>query len=583
MTAPDVSSGPEAKRTGRVPAERERTGARSGGAKPLALILDLSGEKPSAGEWAARFLEDRELLEINKADLKWRSNRDSLSYIRSLAPETFAVFSSDLRTQSARGAMALFGALTGARRIVLGDSTGRTLERSRTGVLFREGPRLALEYLLGYCLVIPLSLLLTSLLGAMLGLRKIVRGSAGLAPRSESLAVLYLRATLLAPTAKGAAPGGMASHVSGFARGALALGHRLKFLAFGDPGVRGKGVDVETVELSSRLSATRALFELWNNLVFSASALRHLASEQRGGARIDFIYQRYSRFNWTGVLLSLTSGLPLFLEFNGSEVWAGRHWDPIGQLWLLARFERLNLRAADRVFVVSDVERRNLLGSGVESERIVVNPNGVDAGEFHPGCGGRELRRALGIDDKVVVGFLGTFGPWHGAPALAEAAALVSRSSNCHFLFIGDGDQKAMTEALMEKASGVAGWTFTGRIPHGEVRAYLDACDILSSPHVAATDGSEFFGSPTKLFEYMAMARPVVASRLGQIADVIEDGESGLLVEPGSSGELARAIDRLASDGALRQRLGVAARRRVEERYTWRHNASRVFDRAKKS
>jgi len=479
--------------------------------------------------------------------------------------------------------MALFGALAGARRIVLGDSTGRTLERTRTAVLFREAPRLALEYLLGYGLVIPLSLLLTSLLGAMLGLRKVVRGSASLAPRSEALTALYLRATLLAPAAKGGAAGGMASHVSGFTRGALALGHRLKFLVFGDPGAGGGRVEIKTVKLSSRLSATRALFELWNNLVFGASALRHLASEQRERARIDFIYQRYSRFNWAGVLLSLTSGLPLFLEFNGSEVWVSRHWDPIGQLWLLARFERLNLRAADRVFVVSDVERRNLLGSGVEAERIVVNPNGVDTDQFYPGCGGRELRRALGIDGRVVVGFLGTFGPWHGAPALAEAAALVRRSSNCHFLFIGDGDQKAFAEALMEKASGVADWTFTGRIPHEEVRVYLDACDILSSPHVAATDGSDFFGSPTKLFEYMAMARPVVASRLGQIADVIEDGESGLLVAPGSPGELARAIDRLASDGALRERLGVAARRRVMERYTWRHNASRVFDSAKRS
>lgn len=580
MTAPDISSRTESERAGRV--------ADAGSGKPLALILDLSGEKRAAEDWAARRLKGRELQGISKADLKWRSKRESLSYVRSLAPETFAVFASDLRTQSARGAMALFGALTGARRIILGDGTGRALERTRAGVLFREAPRLAFELILGYGLIIPLSLLLTSLLGASLGLRKIVRaslaagGPAGRASHAGPPAALYVRATLLPSAIKAAPSGGMASHVAGFTQGALALGHRLKFLACGEPGVRDERVEVEVIEVSSGMSATRTLFELWNNLAFSAKALRRLASIQREG-RIDFIYQRYSRFNWTGVLLSLASGLPLFLEFNGSEVWVSQHWDPVGQLWLLRRFERLNLRAADCIFVVSDVERRNLVSAGVASERVVVNPNGVDTSKFHPDCGGREVRRALGIDDRTVVGFLGTFGPWHGAPTLAEAAALVSPSSNCHFLFIGDGDQRVASETLIERAKGVAGWTFTGRVAHDRVRAYLDACDILSSPHVPATDGSEFFGSPTKLFEYMAMARPVIASRLGQIADVIEDGESGLLVEPGSPEELARAIDRLAADEALRKRLGSAARRRVMERYTWRHNAGRVFIRGQGS
>lgn len=591
MIAPDISSRPEAKRASRIAGGRGGPEARAGGGKPLALLLDLSGEKQAAEEWAASRLEDRELREISKADLKWRSKRESLSHIRSLAPETFAVFASDLQAQSTRGAMALFGALTGARRIILGDSTGRTLERSRAAVLFREAPRLAFEFLLGFGLIIPLSLLLASLLGALLGFRKIIRASLpdeaspDRASRAESRTALYLRATLTASSRKGAAAGGMASHVSGFTQGALALGHRLRFLVCTNPGIRDSagnmGAEIEIVKISSWMSATRSLFELWNNLVFTASALLHLASLKLEKERIDFLYQRYSRFNLTGVLLSLTSGLPLFLEFNGSEVWISQHWDPIGQVWLLRRFEQLNLRAADLIFVVSDVERRNLVSAGVDPARIVVNPNGVDAEEFHPGCGGREVRRELGIDGKLVVGFLGTFGPWHGAPALAEAAALVSRSSNCHFLFIGDGDQRAMAETLIEEARGVASWTFTGRISHEKVRAYLDACDILSSPHVPSTDGSEFFGSPTKLFEYMAMARPVVASSLGQIADVIEDGESGLLVEPGNREELARAIDRLASDEALRKRMGSAARLRVKEKYTWRHNAARVFNRVR--
>ena len=91
-------------------------------------------------------------------------------------------------------------------------------------------------------------------------------------------------------------------------------------------------------------------------------------------------------------------------------------------------------------------------------------------------------------------------------------------------------------------------------------------------------DGSDFFGSPTKLFEYMAMGKGIVASRLGQIGDVLVDDETALLVEPGNAGELTNAILRLANSAELRERLGAAARRAAVERHTWKQNAQRVID-----
>src|SRR2546428_13866762 len=89
----------------------------------------------------------------------------------------------------------------------------------------------------------------------------------------------------------------------------------------------------------------------------------------------------------------------------------------------------------------------------------------------------------------------------------------------------------------------------------------LDACDVLVSPHVPLEDGSEFFGSPTKLFEYMATGKAIIASRLGQIGEVLTDEESALLVEPGNAHQLSEAILRLSRTIDLRERLGVAARR----------------------
>ncbi len=83
---------------------------------------------------------------------------------------------------------------------------------------------------------------------------------------------------------------------------------------------------------------------------------------------------------------------------------------------------------------------------------------------------------------------------------------------------------------------------FTGSLPREKVVEYLDASDILVSPHIPMPDGSRFFGSPTKLFEYMAMGKGIVASRLEQLAEVLEHDQTALLVTPGNVEELAEAI-----------------------------------------
>lgn len=545
---------------------------------PLALLLDLSGDKRASTAWAARELRGSQIQWIDKADLKWGSKREALALVRDFRPVVFAVFASDLATQSARSAMALFGALAGARVILFGDGNGRAIRCSRTSAFAIHAPRLALELLFGYLVLVPLSWLLTEALSLALVFRGAVTASRIRRARDThaSLAALYVKATP-GGDSQAASAGGMATHVTGFISGALALDHRLRLLTSSDAGGASEGIQVNLISPSSSVAPSRALFEVWNNLGFTARALRHVRLDAQ--ANIDFIYQRYNRFNWTGVVLSLVTGLPLALEFNGSEVWLSRNWDPVGLLWLLRRFERLNLKAADYIFVVSEVERRNLLARGVASDRIVVNPNGVDVDRFKPNCRGPEIRMALGISDGIVIGFVGTFGPWHGAPALAEAAARISKPLQCHFLFIGDGEQRSTVEKIIDSATRKVSASFVGRVSHAEVPAYLDACDIFAAPNVPAADGSEFFGSPTKLFEYMSMARPVVASRLGQIADIIDDGLNGLLVEPGDGEALARAIEKLASDEELRARLGAAARQTVIERYTWRHNAARVFER----
>lgn len=538
-----------------------------------ALLLDLSGDANASFDWASAQLPETEIRFLDKVELKWASRTKALAHVRSLAPDVLCVFARDLSLQSGPRTLMIFAILAGARLVLLGDANNRIKSRSRLAVVLLEAPLCAFEIILGYAFVVPLYWAFIELVGLLLPLRAVVGASRESRKNdlseSSSLSALFIRATLTS-----ASEGGMPTHVAGFANGAKELGHRLRFL------VSGQKVDKEhTTALapSTLFSVTKALLEVWNNLLFT---VRSLQSSNESLSGVDFIYQRYSRFNCSGVLLSMVSGVPLFLEFNGSEVWLARNWDPVGLIWLLKRIELLNLRAADLVFVVSENQRRVLIESGVDAKKIIVNCNGVDTDRFQPNCGGSEIRGALGIADRIIVGFTGTFGPWHGAPVLAEAAKLLSeRISRFHFLFIGNGEQRALTESIIHSAAVNA--TFTGTIDHARVPAYLDACDILASPHVPSTDGTEFFGSPTKLFEYLAMEKGIVASELGQVGDVIIDEENGLLVEPGNENELAKAIERLGGDKELRRRLGTAARADAIARYTWRHNAERVFETAR--
>jgi len=182
------------------------------------------------------------------------------------------------------------------------------------------------------------------------------------------------------------------------------------------------------------------------------------------------------------------------------------------------------------------------------------------------------------VDDEQVAGFVGTFGPWHGVMELAQAIKLVPREAPLKFLLVGTGKLKSEMEQAIREAGLIDRVIFTGSVAHDRVPALLDACDILVSPHIPLADGSDFFGSPTKLFEYMAMGKGIVASRLGQIGDVLSHEETALLVEPGDPNQLAEAIVRLSDSPELRARLGANARQLAVERYTWRHNAQRVLD-----
>jgi glycosyltransferase involved in cell wall biosynthesis len=294
------------------------------------------------------------------------------------------------------------------------------------------------------------------------------------------------------------------------------------------------------------------------------------------------LYQRYGAHGYAGASLALARGVPLVVEFNGSAAWLGRHWgEPLRFEALADRIERVVLASAELVVVVADALRDRLVAGGIPRERILVNPNGVDPDRYSPAVDGSRVRARHGLGGAPVVGFIGTFGPWHGAEVLADAwGRMWARRPDlrgARLLMIGGGARLEATRTALERGGAAASAVLTGLVPQEEGAEHLAACDVLVAPHVPNPDGSEFFGSPTKLFEYLAMGRAVVASDLGQIGRVVRHGENGWLVPPGDADALAAGIARLLDDAELRARLGAAARRDAEERWSWRAHVGRTL------
>ena len=297
-----------------------------------------------------------------------------------------------------------------------------------------------------------------------------------------------------------------------------------------------------------------------------------------------FVYGRYSLGSYAALSAARSRGAPYICEYNGSNIWISRNWDtqrlPFERFMLA--IEDANLHGADLVVAVSKASRDELVERGVPDERVLVNPNGVDVERFD--VDGGEVRSKLGIGrDELVLGFVGTFGQWHGTNVLAEAFArlldlMPGKRDTLRLLMIGDGNLREEAEQRLAAAGAADRAIFTGTVPQDDAPVYLAACDILVSPHVPNPDGTPFFGSPTKLFEYMAARRAIVASDLDQVGEVLSDNETALLAVPGDPDALAAALARAAEDAPLRARLSDEARRVCEAHHTWLIHSRRILD-----
>jgi glycosyltransferase involved in cell wall biosynthesis/ubiquinone/menaquinone biosynthesis C-methylase UbiE len=314
--------------------------------------------------------------------------------------------------------------------------------------------------------------------------------------------------------------------------------------------------------------------------------------------RPAYIYERLCLGNWVAPLLSHELQIPYLVEYNGSEISMQRSSNNAPPFFadVYVKAEEVAFRQATAISVISEHVKSDLVSRGVDARKILVNPNGADLESYAPATPDEKqrLRRTLGFgDDDTVVGFTGTFGWWHGIDVLAEAIPRIcAEVPAVKFLLIGDGSHKPQLDAEVERHRLGDRVRRVGTVPQEEGARLLKACDIYVSPHSSHMVDSKFFGSPTKIFEYMAMAGGIVASDLEQIGEVLSPAlrppdlgrpdltvgdQRAVLCSPGNVNEFVAGVVGLARRRDVASTLGRNARQAVADHYAWRHHVSRLW------
>jgi glycosyltransferase involved in cell wall biosynthesis len=291
------------------------------------------------------------------------------------------------------------------------------------------------------------------------------------------------------------------------------------------------------------------------------------------GADVTFVWQRHDLFHTAGLALARRLQAPSVLFVPAAKVWEARQWGtarPGWGRWLERRAERPSLLGADVVACGSEAVVEQVLRIGVPDERVLLTPTGVDLGLFAEPPDPTPLRQQLGLDDRFVVGWVGSFRRFHALEQAVEATATVPGAS---LLLVGDGPERPRIERLADDLGVPA--TFTGTVRHHELPAYMAAMDaaVLLAPR-----GGPFHYSPLKLAEYLAAGLPVVAPATGQLPERLTDGVDAVVVAPHDTIALGAALRRLRDDPEERARLGKAARAAAEAEWSWDHQISRVVN-----
>lgn len=266
----------------------------------------------------------------------------------------------------------------------------------------------------------------------------------------------------------------------------------------------------------------------------------------------DLIYERYNLHLPAGILVRRLTGIPLILEVNAPLAAERAAHGGLALPRLAHAIERWTWCSADRIVTVTGVLAEMIEAAGVARQRIRVVPNAVDLDAFRA-IDRAAAKRALAVEGRCVLGFVGFMRPWHGLDRAIHFLA-TARRADLLLLIVGDGPARPGLEALAHELGVAEQVRFLGTVARSHIPAIMAAFDIALQPAVVP------YASPLKLFEYMAAGCAILAPDSPNIREIVQPGVEALLF---TEDEFAQQLAHLVADDSLRARLGAAGRERI--------------------
>jgi glycosyltransferase involved in cell wall biosynthesis len=301
--------------------------------------------------------------------------------------------------------------------------------------------------------------------------------------------------------------------------------------------------------------------------------------------RPDVLYLRQNSFPFFPIILCKILKIPSIVEVNGlvldelkvnpdSKSFAYRVFS-----YLALSSEKLNYRYCDRIVSVTDKLKDELVRLySVPQEKIFVINNGANTDLFKP-MDQKQIKAKIGLEEsKRYVCFVGHLAGWQGVEFLIHASPLIlEKCPDVRFLVVGDG---VMKDRLIEVASKLRlsdRFIFTGRVPYESVPLYINASEICVAPFIMERN-SKIGLSALKTYEYLACGKPIVASSIPGVKDLIESSGGGISVTPENPKELAAAVVKLISDKDTRTLMGEKGRKYILKNHSWNGVARKILD-----
>jgi glycosyltransferase involved in cell wall biosynthesis len=353
-------------------------------------------------------------------------------------------------------------------------------------------------------------------------------------------------------------------HTTAIINGLKKLGHTVRVVAF-QKGKLGWSEDILEWQTPRYGPTSNTLFRLiesvvrrlqtelklpflglFDSLRYADACCHHLDG-------FDILYERHGYMGFGGVIAARWLGIPLILELNGNiikEIDKRRLSITPLQRNIGKWITKQTLLAADGVIVVSEALRQTLVNEyQIPATKVSVVINGVDVELFSRKYERAAIQSQFHLSSGPIIGFVGTFEPWHGVDLLVSSFRIVERKhTDAQLVIIGDGPAKEKAIALAKEYGLGDKIRFLGRLPQTQVAAILSISKVLVAPY--PFQNGDIVGTPLKIMEYMAAGKGIVAST-APLHELIENGKTGLRVSPASEQALADGINNLLENDEL--------------------------------